>query len=112
MKCKACGGTGVKVIYSGGYKGEGREGIECPQCNGTGEYEPFDADVKLDKLYPTEQTNEEWMKTLDTEELVDHLYEWRKDGSSVERQMWLDKHKERIKMQIRGWLKEKHNDLS
>ena len=53
-------------------------------------------------------TNEEWMKTLDTEELVDHLYDWRKDGSSVERQLWLDKHKERIKMQIRGWLKEKH----
>ena len=48
------------------------------------------------------------MKTLDTEELVDLLYDWRKDGSSVERQMWLDKHKERIKMQIRGWLKEKH----
>ena len=53
-------------------------------------------------------TNEEWMKSLDTEELVDHLYDWRKDGSSVERQMWLDKHKERIKMQIRGWLKAKH----
>ena len=55
------------------------------------------------------QTNEEWMKSLNTEELVDHLYDWRKDGSSVERQMWLDKHKERIKMQIRGWLKEKHH---
>ena len=57
---------------------------------------------------PKPLTNEEWMKTLDTEELVDHLYDWRKDGSSVERQMWLDKHKERIKMQIRGWLKAKH----
>ena len=50
------------------------------------------------------------MKSIDTEELVDHLYDWRKDGSSVERQMWLDKHKERIKMQIRGWLKEIHKE--
>ena len=72
----------------------------CPFEEPTGKYE----------IKGKEQTNEEWMKTLDTEELVDHLYDWRKDGSSVERQMWLDKHKERIKMQIRGWLKEKHHE--
>ena len=58
---------------------------------------------------PKPMTNEEWMKSLETEELVDHLYDWRKDGSSVERQAWIEKHKERIKMQIRGWLKEIHH---
>ena len=56
-----------------------------------------------------EQTNEEWLKSLDTEGLVDHLYEVHKGGASVERQAWIEKHKERIKMQIRGWLKEKHD---
>ena len=78
------------------FKKDGNSGyfVECKKCHGTGIVES--------------QTNEEWMKTLDTEELVDHLYDWRKDGSSVERQMWLDKHKEQIKMQIRGWLKAKH----
>lgn len=53
-------------------------------------------------------TNEEWLKSLDTESLVDHLYEVHKGGASVERQAWIEKHKERIKMQIRGWLKAKH----
>ena len=32
MKCLKCGGIG------------------CYECDGTGEYEPFDADVELDKL--------------------------------------------------------------
>ena len=61
--------------------------------------------------YYQPQTNEEWMKSLNTEELVDHLYEVHKGGASVERQAWIEKHKERIKMQIRGWLKEKHNGV-
>ena len=71
--------------------------FDCRKCKGTGviENEP--------------QTNEEWMKSLNTEELVDHLYEVHKGGASVERQAWIEKHKERIKMQIRGWLKEKHH---
>ena len=71
--------------------------FDCRKCKGTGfiENEP--------------QTNEEWLKSLDTEGLVDHLYEVHKGGASVERQAWVEKHKERIKMQIRGWLKEKHD---
>lgn len=57
----------------------------------------------------TPMTNEEWIKSLDTEGLVDYLFEVHKGGASVERQPWIEKHKERIKMQIRGWLKEKHH---
>ena len=53
MKCKKCDGYGiigksVPDILSG--KGAIFVDIECDQCNGTGEYEPFDADVELDKL--------------------------------------------------------------
>jgi hypothetical protein len=55
-----------------------------------------------------EQTNEEWVKSLDTEGLVDYLYEVHKGGNSVERQRWIENHKERVKMQFRGWLKEIH----
>lgn len=57
---------------------------------------------------PKPMTNEEWMKSLDTEGLVDHLFEVHKGGASVERQRWIEEHKERIKMQIRGWLKGEH----
>ena len=52
-------------------------------------------------------TNEDWLKSLDTEGLVDYLYEVHKGGNTVERQAWIEKHKERVKMQFRGWLKEK-----
>ena len=57
-----------------------------------------------------ELTNEEWLKSLDTEGLVDYLFEVHKGGSSVERQRWIEEHKERIKMQYRGWLKAVHKD--
>ena len=62
---------------------------------------------KYGKIKP--KTNEEWLKSLDTEGLVDYLYEVHKGGNSVERQMWIEKHKERVKMQFRGWLKEIHH---
>ena len=55
-------------------------------------------------------TNEEWLKSLDTEGLVDYLYEVHKGGNTVERQAWIEKHKERVKMQFRGWLKAVHKD--
>lgn len=62
MKCKVCGGTGTSnTCVNGTFK-------PCTFCDGTGEYEPFDLDVELDKLYPTEQTNEEWFTSLSTEE--------------------------------------------
>lgn len=56
------------------------------------------------------QTNEEWIKSLDTEGLVDYLYEVHKGGNSVERQRWIENHKERVKMQFRGWLKQPHKE--
>ena len=70
----------------------------------------WDTDVYLDDIDGKEpMTNEEWLKSLDTEGLVDYLYEVHKGGNSVERQRWIENHKERVKMQFRGWLKEKHN---
>ena len=36
--------------------------------------EPFDADVELDKLYPTEQTEQEYLQTCDTEQLAEFLF--------------------------------------
>lgn len=55
-------------------------------------------------------TNEEWLKSLDTEGMVDYLYEVHKGGNSVERQRWIENHKERVKMQFRGWLKQPHTN--
>ena len=67
MKCKVCGGTGTSnTCVNGTFK-------PCSFCDGTGEYEPFDADVELDKLYPAKQTNEEWFCQLPTEEKAHFL---------------------------------------
>ena len=89
MKCKHCDGTGTTNSCVNGTF------VDCPYCGGTGEME-------------MEMTNEEWIKSLDTEGLVDYLYEVHKGGNSVERQRWIENHKERVKMQFRRWLKEIH----
>lgn len=62
MKCPKCNGTGIDD-----------DRLICYECDGTGEYEPFDADIELDKLYPTELTNEEWLQSLNTEQLAEFL---------------------------------------
>ena len=77
----------------------------CDYCKGTEHIKcPFNYEFCQCK----KMTNEEWLHSLNTEELVDYLYSVHKGGASVERQFWIEEHKERIKMQIRGWLKEIH----
>ena len=59
MKCKNCRGTGErhKVNWETG-KVYIVQGEKCPVCGGTGE---------------VEQTNEEWLHTLNTEQLAEFL---------------------------------------
>lgn len=55
MKCPMCGGDG-KVLYPG----VANYYVECGKCHGTGE---------------VEQTNEEWLKSCNTEQLAEVLWE-------------------------------------
>ena len=67
MKCKYCNGTGTSnTCVNGTFK-------PCTFCDGTGEYEHFDADVELDKLDSEPLTNEEWFGSLTTNEKAYHL---------------------------------------
>ena len=91
-ECSKCNGRGTVGYFHVDHFVD----IECDRCNGSGE------------VSEAPMTNEEWIKSLDTEGLVDYLYEVHKGGNSVERQKWIENHKERVKMQFRGWLKEKH----
>ena len=88
--CPICNGKGYV------YNALGDFNEDCGHCQGSG------------AVIVEPQTNEEWLKSLDTEGLVDYLYEVHKGGNSVERQRWIENHKERVKMQFRGWLKEIH----
>ena len=108
MKCYKCNGTGYYDIDN-----------ECPVCDGTGEYEPFDADVKLDKLYPTEQNNEEWFCSLSTEEKAKFLFEHgvivccfcKRDCVEIDYKTKVCKYDVEPSYEYTGivkWLKEKH----
>ena len=99
MKCTKCNGYGYIDNLEG-------DGLKCPICNGTGEYEPFDTDVELDKLYPTEQNNEAWFDGLSTEEKAEFLAQrdfdkWDNVNSKKEsKKQWL------------VWLKQPHKPIS
>ena len=99
MKCKVCGGTGTSnTCVNGTFK-------PCTFCDGTGEYEPFDADIELDKLDSEPQTNEEWFCGLSTKEKADKLTDfsfWLVPNLPTE-----DK-REQIRKKIGLWLKEIH----
>ena len=99
MKCKICGGTGTSnTCVNGTFK-------PCTFCDGTGEYEPFDADIELDKLDSEPQTNEQWFCGLSTKEKADKLTDfsfWLVPNLPTE-----DK-REQIRKKIELWLKEIH----
>ena len=101
MKCKICGGTGTSnTCVNGTFK-------PCTFCDGTGEYEPFDADIELDKLDSEPQTNEEWLRQASTEELADVLTE-------IACESYYDGLGEKLPLKhnckhFMKWLKEKHD---
>jgi RecJ-like exonuclease len=69
MKCKHCDGTGTtNWCINGTFK-------ECPYCGGTGEVDRFNAvDVlKVMEMVKKPHTNEEWIHTLNTEQLAEFL---------------------------------------
>lgn len=95
MKCKYCGGTGTSnTCVNGTFK-------PCTFCDGTGEYEPFDADVELDKLYPPEQTNEEWFCQLPTGEKAKVI---------IQKTTELRLERKWSKRYIEEWLKQPHTN--
>ena len=103
MKCKICGGTGTSnTCVNGTFK-------PCIFCDGTGEYEPFDADIELDKLDSEPHTNEEWFCSLPTEEKADKLTDfsfWLVPNLPTE-----DK-REQIRKRIVEWLKKPHSEVA
>ena len=61
MKCKHCDGDGVIVDVEYGHAGK----YGCKYCDGKGVVEPL--------------TNEEWLKSANTEQLAELLYDIRYD---------------------------------
>ena len=82
MKCPMCGGIGLTDLHT---PNVGR----CIKCNGSGEIEP---------------TNEEWLRSLNTEQLAEWMYKQnvyaffvcRNGGKVPSKEHYIE------------WLKEKH----
>lgn len=62
--------------------------------------------IAADALEPLEQTNEEWLHTLNTEQLAEVLFSWYKLG----RLDVINKHTELKKDWLIGWLKQPHKE--
>ena len=90
MKCKHCHGTGKSNVWS-----SNGDFADCMYCGGTGEME-------------IQQTNEEWMKTLNTEQLADKLTDFS---------FWLvfaiptEDKREKVRKRIVEWLKQPHREI-
>ncbi|SDC49999.1 hypothetical protein SAMN04487864_108155 [Succiniclasticum ruminis] len=112
MKCKICGGTGTSnTCVNGTFK-------PCTFCDGTGEYEPFDADIELDKLDSEPQTNEEWFCGLSTEEKAKFFKEISEKCTNCGGTIEFDEIGEcpfgRCRTGLNeymDWLKEKHDEM-
>lgn len=69
-----------------------------------------DVDVELDELYPTEQTNEDWLKSMTTEELAGWIYRamfYKSCQKDVEDGAYMQMMTK--KDYIENWLKEIHH---
>lgn len=99
MKCEECGGTGKvkKWFYerTGFDKYEKVCGdVKCEWCNGTGE---------------VEQTEQEYIQSCNTEQLVEELLAWWTDGANTYSEFGLFKWEiDEAKEKIMEWLKQPH----
>lgn len=58
--------------------------------------------------YELEQTNEEWLKQANTEQLANVLFEYRYINATPQQQLWLSANEDFVKGGIVEWLKQPH----
>lgn len=95
MKCPKCNGSGKSTIAvaENPFTGAGGFFPKCKKCNGTGEVELI---------------NEEWLRSLSTEEKAEAFYEIAKNDFEKLRKRFYGIANDDIDA-IAMWLKEKHN---
>ena len=92
MKCPKCDGRGTVGYYHIDHFVD----VECDRCNGSGE---------------VEMTNEEWLKSLSTEELANYIATQCADAIRLWKEMQYWTANEKCKSnKWYVWLKEIHNE--
>ena len=104
MKCPQCDGYGkVTYIVRSGNRIISKEVGECDYCYGTGEVNDWETESTEEPM-----TNEEWIKSLDTEQLAEWIASVVKKAISIkenndivmlESAVWWDE-----------WLKQPHRE--
>ena len=98
MICPICNGRRYQVVQN--Y--DGLHDVVCPKCNGIGF---VDDDGK------PMQTNEEWLKSLDTEQLAEALLNIMANNEFTLYLLHTEKKSvQEIKGAVFEWLKEKHTN--
>ena len=95
--CDLCKGTGklLKPWYDTTGAMTGMTGDICFMCDGKG-------------TIGEQMTNEEYIKSLNTEGLAELLYEYRYDNATPQQRLWLYENEGYCKKCIAKWLKELH----
>ena len=111
MKCPMCDGTGTSnTCVNGTFK-------PCSFCDGTGEFDPNEVDrfnavdvIKVMEMVKKPMTNEEWLHTLNTEQLAEAiLLQWIHGAYHGVGEFGLtDKEIESARDDIVEWLKQPH----
>ena len=93
---------------------------ECPKCNGRGTVGYFHIDHFVDiecdrcngsgEVSEVEMTNEEYLKSCNTEQLADVFFDYRYINATPQQQLWLSANEDFVKGGIVKWLKQPKDD--
>lgn len=87
--------------------------MKCPKCNGTGEMQicemGFIGKDECDKCHGKGYLNEEeWLHTLNTEQLAEVFFDYRYVNATPQQQLWLSANEDFVRGGIAEWLKQPH----
>ena len=100
MKCQKCDGRGTvqEPIYNKSHTLiKNWKTVKCDVCGGCGEFDAFKP-----------MTNEEYLRSLNTEQLADVFFDYRYANATPRQKLWMSASEECIKTDMVEWLKQQH----
>lgn len=116
-KCQKCNGTGEITVPVEEHMGKVLYGKEqCDECGGTGEINPNEVDrfnavdvIKVMEMVKEPMTNEEWLRSCNTEQLAEWINNIVDDGII---KAWMIKNNccGDYLESVKWWLKQPHTE--
>ena len=93
--CPICNGRGTVGYYDVDHFVD----VECDRCHGSGE------------VSEVEMTNEEYLRSCNTEQLANVFFEYRYVNATPRQKLWMSASEKCIKVDIVEWLKQPHSEV-